>query len=156
MRLRLSEPKLSRNERELGHLLAGFLPEWGLVKLRQLLQFWLCELLSIGGDRVLLDARPVHIFRQKPLQDLALWSELGILLRLVFHDLFDHLRQALIDLHHEEQMFRSLAMALGISQRNDREEPQGNRDQARAKQHSHDTILLGILISYPLYEGHPS
>src|SRR5215813_10404846 len=146
MRLRLSETKLSRDERELGHFLAGFLPEWGLVKLRQLLQLGLSELLDIGGDRVLLDALPVHIFRQKPLQDLALGSELRILLHLGFHDLFDNLRQALIDLHHDEQILRSLAMALFVSQSDDRGEPKGNCDQARAQQYSHDTILLGILI----------
>src|SRR5215468_3713597 len=37
-------------------------------------------------------------------------------------------------------------MALFISQRDDRAEPKGNRDQAIVQQHSHDPILLGILI----------
>ena len=35
MRLGLSETNLSRKERELGHFLAGFLPQRGLVKLRR-------------------------------------------------------------------------------------------------------------------------
>src|SRR5215510_8267828 len=158
MRLRLSQTKLSRKERELGHFLAGFLPEWGLVKLRELFQLGLRELLGIGGDRVLLDALPVHIGGQKPFQDLSLGSELRILLHLAFHHLFDHLRQALIDLHHEEQVLCSLAMALGISQSDKRGEPKGNRDQAITKQHSHHTILLWILIphargSYPRRGG---
>src|SRR5262245_60833259 len=56
--------------------------------------------------------------------------------------------QALIDLHHDEQVLCRLAMALFISQRDDRGEPKGNRDQARAQQSSHDTILLGILIPH--------
>lgn len=86
MRLRLSETNLSRDERELWHFLAGFLPYGGLVKLRQLLQLGLGELVGRGGDRVLLDTLPVHIFRQKPLQDLPLRSELGILLNLGFHE----------------------------------------------------------------------
>jgi len=61
MRLRLSETNLAPYERELWHFLVGFLPDWGLVKLRQLLQLWLGERVDIGGDRVLLDALPVHI-----------------------------------------------------------------------------------------------
>jgi hypothetical protein len=48
------KPKLSRDECELWHLLAGFLPHGGLVKFRQILQLWLGEFLGIGGDRVLL------------------------------------------------------------------------------------------------------
>src|SRR6266568_409783 len=148
MRLCFLETNLSRDERELWHFLAGFLPQRGLVKLRQLLQLGLGELLRIGGDRVLLDTLPVHILRQKPLQDLSLGSELRILLKLVFHDLFGNLRQALLDLHHEEQVFSSLAMTLGISQSNDRREPQGNHDQTVVQQHSHHTILLGIRIPH--------
>src|SRR6266700_6601928 len=148
MRLCLLETKLSRDERELWHFLAGFLPHGGPVKLRQLLQLGLGELAGIGGDRVLLDTLPIQIFRQKPLQDIPLRSELWILLKLGFHDLVGNLRQALIDLHHHEQVLSSLAMALCISQSNDRGEHQGNRDQARAKQHSHDTILLGIGIPH--------
>src|SRR5262245_19326262 len=146
MRLRLSETKLSRDERELWHLLAGFLPHGGLVKFCQLLQLGLGELVGISGDRLLLDALPIHIGGQKPLQDLSLGSELGIVLHLVFHDLFDHLRQALIDLQHEEQVLSSLAMAVVIAHSDDWGEPKGNRDQAIAQQHFHDTILLGILI----------
>src|SRR5262249_29162612 len=98
MRLRLSKTNLSRYERELSHFLAGFLPEWGLVKLRQLLQLWLGEFVGISGDRVLLDAFPIQIFRQKPLQDIPLRRELRILLKLGFHDLCGNLWQALIDL----------------------------------------------------------
>src|SRR4030095_14232445 len=133
MRLGFLEPKLSRYKRELWHLLAGFLPQGSLVKLRELLQLGLGECWGIGGDRVLLDALPVHIGGQKPLQDLPLRRELGILLKLVFHDLVGNLRQALIDLHDDEQILSSLAMTLGISQSDDRGEPQGNGDQARAK-----------------------
>ena len=151
MRLGLLETKLSRKERELGHFLAGFLPQGRFVKFRELFQLGLGEFAGIRGDRLLFDTLPVHIFRQKLLQDLALRRELGILLHLVCHDLFDDLRQALIDLHHEEQMLRRLAMALFVSQRNDRGEPQGNGDQALAQQSSHDTLFLGIRI--PQTEG---
>src|SRR4029453_17697890 len=148
MRLSFLETQLSRDEHELGHFLAGFLPYGRLLKLRQLLQLGLGELLRIGGDRVLLDAFPIHILGQKPLQDLSLRSELGILLKLVFHDLVGDLRQALIDLHHEEQVLSSLAMAVFISQSDDRGESKGNRDQAIAQQHSHHTILLWVLIPH--------
>src|SRR5882672_10658284 len=95
MRLHLSETHLSRDERELWHFLAGFLPERSLIKLRALLQFWLGAFLHIGGDRVLLDTLPVHLFGQKPLQDLALRSELWILLNLSFHDLCSYLGKLL-------------------------------------------------------------
>src|SRR5262249_5427166 len=142
MRLRLAETNLSRDERELRHFLAGFLPQRGLVKLRQCLQLGLGELLGIGGDRLLLDAVPIHIGGQKPLQDLPLRRELRIVLHLVCHDLVDDLRQALLDLQHEEQLLRRLAMAVFVSQHDDRGEPKGNCDQARAQQSSHDSILL--------------
>jgi hypothetical protein len=42
-------------------------------------------------------------------------------------------------------------MALFVSQRDDRGDAQGNGDQARAQQSSHDTLLLGIRI--PQAEG---
>ena len=126
MRLRLSETNLSRDERELWHFLTDFLPHGGLVKLRQLLQLGLGELVGIGGDRFLFDTLPIQIFRQKPLQDLPLRSELRILLQLGINDLFGNLRQALIDLHHDEQVLSSLAMALGISQSDDRGEPRAS------------------------------
>src|SRR5262249_36527562 len=66
--------------------------------------------------------------------------------------------QALIDLHHDEQVLRRLAMALFISQRDDRGKPKDNREQTIDKQHSHDIILLWILIphaggSYPRRGG---
>src|SRR5215471_13611183 len=147
MRLRLSETKLSCDECELGHLLAGFLPHRSLVKLRQLLQLGLGELVRIGSDRVLSDTRPIEIFGEKPLQDLSLGSELRIELNLGVHDLVGNLWQALIDFHHDEQILRSLAMSVVISQRDDRGKPQDNREQARVQQHSHHTILLCILIS---------
>src|SRR6266446_6495777 len=156
MCLRLFETKLSRDERELGHFLAGFLPQGGLVKLREFLQLWLGEFLGIGGDRVLLNALPIHIFRQKPLQDLSLGGELRILLHLGFHDLCGNLRQALLDLHHEEQVLRSLAMALGISESDDRGADKGKRQPATVQEPSHHTILLWTRRPYPLYWGHPS
>jgi hypothetical protein len=133
MRLGFLETQLSRKERELGHLLAGFLSHGRLVKLCELLQLGLGEFVGIGGDRVLLDAFPIHILGQKSLEDIPLRSELRILLKLGFHDLVGNLRQALIDLHHDKQVLRRLAMALGISQSDDRREPQGNRDQARVQ-----------------------
>src|SRR5499427_1065097 len=142
MRLRLAETNLSREERELRHFLASFLPQGGLVKLRQCLQLGLGEFVGISGDRLLLDALPIQVCSQKPLQDLPLRRELRIVLHLVVHDLCDDLRQALINLQHEEQVLRRLAMALFVSQSDDRGEPQGNCDQARAQQSSHDSILL--------------
>src|SRR5215467_5350619 len=141
MRLRLFETKLSRDERELGHFLVGFLAYRGRIKFRQLLQLWLSEFVGIGSDRVLSDTGPIQIFVQKPLQDLALRCELGILLHLGFHDFFGNLWQALIDLHHNEQVLSSLAMTLFISQSDDRGKPKGNREQTIGKQHSHHTIL---------------
>src|SRR5215831_12145884 len=146
MRLRLSETKLSCDECELGHFLAGFLPHRSLVKLRQLLQLGLGELVSVGSDRVFSDTRPIEIFGEKPLQDLSLGSELRIELNLGVHDLVGNLWQALIDFHHDEQILRSLAMAVVIPQHDDRGKPQDNREQARVQQHSHHTILLCILI----------
>src|SRR5215813_2740585 len=148
MRLCLFETTLSRDDRELRQFLVGFLAQGRLVKFCELLQLRLGELVGIGGNGLLLDVLPVYIGGQKPLQDLPLRCELRILLHLVFHDLCDNLRQTLIDLHHDEQILRSLAMALSISQSDDRGEPKGNCDQARAQQYSHDTILLGRLIPH--------
>src|SRR5262249_21421014 len=142
MRLRLFETNLSRKQREFGHVLMGFLAQGRLVKFRELLQLGLGERVGIGGNGLLLDVLPVHIGGQKPLQDLPLRRELRIVLHLVVHDLCDDLRQALINLQHEEQVLRRLAMALFVSQSDDRGEPKGNCDQARAQQSSHDSILL--------------
>src|SRR5262249_28667929 len=62
--------------------------------------------------------------------------------------LVGNLRQALINLHHEEQVLSSLAMTVFISQSDVRVEHKGNRDQTRAQRYSHHTILLRILIPY--------
>ncbi len=124
MRLGFLQANLPCDGNELRHFLAGFLPHGGRVKLRQLLQLGLGELAGIGADRVLLDAFPIHIFRQKPLQDLSL---VRIVLHLVFNDLYGNLREAFIDLHHEKQVLRRLAMAVFISHSDDRVADEGSR-----------------------------
>ena len=60
--LRALETKLARDERELWHFLAGFLPHRGFVKLRQLLQLLLGKLLGIDRDCLLLEACPMQVF----------------------------------------------------------------------------------------------
>jgi hypothetical protein len=160
------QSNLPRDERELRHFLAGFLPDWGFVKLRQLLQLFLGELLGIGDDRILLNAFPIEIFVQKPLHDIPLRSELRILLELAFKDLLCQPRQALIDLHDDEEVLSSLTMTFFISHRHGMGEQHGNRHQATVKHRSHHTVLFlpygkrfhseaGPLIPHPPYGVQP-
>src|SRR4029450_2632690 len=130
IRLGFLQANLPCDEHELRHFLVRFLPHGGRVKLRQLLQLGLGELVGIGGDRVRPDTRPIQISVQKLLQDLSLRSKLWILLELVFQDLLGKRREALMAFTYDEEVLSSGAVALGISQSDARVADKGNRHQA--------------------------
>ncbi len=136
------QANLASYKYELRHFFDGFLAEWGLVKRRQLFELLLGELVGIGEDRLLLHACPIEIFVQKPLHDLPLRSELRILLELAFQDLLCQLRQALIDLHDDEEVLRSLPMTFFIAHSHGMGEQHGYRYQATGKHRSHHTVLF--------------
>jgi len=60
---------------------------------------------------------------KKLLDHVPLGRELRILLHLAFYELVGKMRHTLIDFHHDEQILRSLAMAVVVSQRDDRGKP---------------------------------
>jgi hypothetical protein len=87
--LSASETELSRCKREPWHFFAGFLPQRSLVKLRQLLQLLLGELLGIDRNQFTFEAVPMEIFRQKALHDVPVGSELRILNVRVIEEMVD-------------------------------------------------------------------